>query len=56
MSIFHMTHVILLAGGVIIGALSSIVGTSWATASMSIAGTLGMIGIFLALPRARLVR
>ncbi|MGB7951776.1 MAG: MFS transporter [Candidatus Binatia bacterium] len=56
MSIFHMTHVILLAGGVIIGALSSIVGASWAAASMSLAGTLGMIGIFLALPRARLVR
>ncbi|MET0500535.1 MAG: MFS transporter [Candidatus Binatia bacterium] len=56
MSIFHMTHVILLTGGIIIGALSSIIGASWAAASMSIAGTLSMIGIYLALPRARLVR
>jgi len=56
MAIFHMTHVVLLVGGILIGALSSIVGAPWAAASMSIAGTLSMIGIYVALPRARLIR
>ena len=56
MALFHMTHVVLLAGGVLIGALSSIVGAAWAAASMSLAGTLCIIAICLALPRARLVR
>ena len=56
MAIFHMTHVVLLVGGILIGALSSLVGAPWAAASMSIAGTLSMIGIYLALPRARLIR
>ncbi len=56
MAIFHMTHVVLLVGGILIGALSSLVGAPWAAASMSIAGTLSMIGIYVALPRARLIR
>jgi len=56
MAIFHMTHVVLLAGGILIGALSSLAGAPWAAASMSIAGTLSMIGICVALPRARLIR
>ena len=56
MAIFHMTHVVLLVGGILIGALSSMVGAPWAAASMSIAGTLSMIGIYVALPRARLIR
>jgi predicted MFS family arabinose efflux permease len=56
MAIFHMTHVVLLTGGIAIGALSSLVDAPWAVASMSIAGTLSMIAIYLALPRARLIR
>jgi MFS family permease len=56
MAIFHMTHVVLLAGGIVIGALSSLVDAPWAAASMSIAGTLSMIAIYVALPRARLIR
>ena len=56
MAIFHMTHVVLLAGGIVIGALSSLVGAPWAAASMSIAGALSMIAIYVALPRARLIR
>jgi MFS family permease len=56
MAIFHMTHVVLLAGGIAIGALSSLVDAPWAAASMSIAGTLSMIAIYVALPRARLIR
>ena len=56
MAIFHMTHVVLLVGGILIGALSSLVGAPWAAAFMSIAGTLSMIGIYVALPRVRLIR
>jgi hypothetical protein len=56
MAIFHMTHVVLLAGGILIGALSSIVGAQWAAASMSIAGTATVTAIYMALPRARLIR
>jgi MFS family permease len=56
MALFHMTHVVLLAGGVIIGAFSSLVGAQWATASMSAAGALAVIAIYLVLPRARGIR
>ena len=56
MALYHMTHVILLIGGIFIGALASWVGAQWATASMSIAGAASMLGLYLALPRARLIR
>ena len=56
MALYHMTHVILLAGGILIGALASWVGAQWATATLSLAGALSMGGIYLALPRARLIR
>jgi hypothetical protein len=56
MALYHMTHVILLAGGILIGALASGVGAQWATATLSLAGALSMGGIYLALPRARLIR
>ena len=56
MALFHMTHVVLLAGGIIIGALASVVGAQWAAASMSIAGTATVIGIYVALPSARSIR
>ncbi len=56
MALYHMTHVILLAGGILIGALASLIGAQWATASLSLAGALSMVVIYLALPRARLIR
>ena len=56
MAIFHMTHVVLLVGGILIGGLSTFVGAQWAAASMSIAGALAMVGIYLAMPHARLIR
>jgi MFS family permease len=56
MALYHMTHVILLAGGILIGALASWIGAQWATASLSLAGTVSMGAIYLALPRARLIR
>ena len=56
MALYHMTHVILLVGGITIGALASWIGAQWATASMGLAGALSMLGIYLALPRARAIR
>jgi MFS family permease len=56
MALYHMTHVILLAGGILIGWLASWIGAQWATASLSLAGALSMVGIYFALPRARLIR
>lgn len=56
MALYHMTHVILLVGGVLIGALASWLGAQWATASLSLAGALSMAGIYFALPRARAIR
>jgi MFS family permease len=56
MALYHMTHVILLAGGILIGALASSVGAQWATAGLSLAGALSMAAIYLALPKARLIR
>jgi predicted MFS family arabinose efflux permease len=56
MAIFHMTHVVLLAGGILIGALSSFVGAQWAAASMSVAGAAAVVAIYAALPSARSIR
>ena len=56
MAIFHMTHVVLLLGGMLIGALSALVGTPWAAASMSAVGTLCMIVLYFLAPRAREIR
>jgi predicted MFS family arabinose efflux permease len=56
MAIFHMTQVILLLGGLLVGALSALIGAPGAAASMSIAGTACMIILYLAAPRAREIR
>ena len=56
MALFHQTHVILMAGGLIIGALASAIGAPWAAALMSIAGTLSMLGLYLFSPQARQIR
>jgi MFS family permease len=56
MAIFHMTHVVLLLGGMLVGALSALFGAPWAAASMSIVGTLCMLGLCVAAPRAREIR
>jgi MFS family permease len=56
MAMFHMTHVVLLGGGIVIGALSSFMGAQWAAASMSIIGALTVIGIYFGLPGARHIR
>jgi MFS family permease len=56
MALYHMTHVILLAGGILIGALASSIGAQWATASLSLLGAVSMGVIYFALPRARQIR
>jgi MFS family permease len=56
MALYHMTHVILLAGGILIGALASWIGAQWSTAILSLAGAVSMGGIYLVLPRARRIR
>jgi hypothetical protein len=45
-----------LAGGILIGALSSLVGAQWATALMSAAGSMSVIIMYVAAPRIRLIR
>ena len=56
MAIFHMSQVVMTAGAMLYGALSSMVGAQWAVASMGAVGALIMIGIALALPGARYIR
>ena len=56
MAIFHMTQVLLLLGGLVVGALSALIGAPGAAASMSIVGTLCMVILYLAAPRAREIR
>jgi len=56
MALFHMTQVLLLLGGMLIGALSALIGAPWAAAAMSIAGTLCMIALYVLMPAARQIR
>jgi len=56
MAIFHMSQVVMTAGAMLFGALSSMVGAQWAVASMGAVGAVIMIGIALALPGARFIR
>ena len=56
MAIFHMTQVLLLLGGLLIGALSALVGAPLAAAAMSAVGTLCTVVLYLAAPRAREIR
>ncbi len=56
MAIFHMNRVLFMTGSMLFGALSSLVGARWAVGSMAVIGSLTMITIYVALPRARLIR
>lgn len=56
MALFHMTQVLLLLGGMLIGALSALIGAPWAAAAMSIVGTLCMMALYVLVPAARLIR
>jgi MFS family permease len=56
MAVFHMTQVVLMAGGMLIGSLASLWGAQWAAVSMSLAGVLSIVTIYLALPQMRIIR
>lgn len=56
MSVFHMSNVVMTVGSMFIGALATLVGTRLAVGLMGAAGTLAMMAIHLALPRARHIR
>jgi MFS family permease len=55
-AIFHMSQVIMTVGSMIVGALAAIWGAQWAVASMGAVGALAMLAIYVALPRAWLIR
>ena len=55
-AIFHMNQILLLLGGLVIGALSAVIGAPWAAAALSIAGTLCMLALYIFDPRARKIR
>jgi MFS family permease len=56
MSIFYLNRVVIMVGSMLVGALSSLWGAQWAVAAMGATGTLAMIVIYVAIPRARLIR
>jgi MFS family permease len=55
-AIFHMTQVLLLLGGMLIGILSALMGAPLAAACMSMIGTLCMILLYIAAPGAREIK
>ena len=55
-ALFSMHHVSITAGSMLIGALSLFVGPRWSMASMAAAGSLAMVAILIAMPRARHIR
>ena len=55
-AIFHMNQILLLLGGMLIGALSSVIGAPWAAATLGIVGTLCMAALFVFDPKARTIR
>jgi len=55
-ALFHMSQVVMTVGSMAIGSLAAICGTEWAVVLMSTAGTLAMLGIHFALPRAWQIR
>ena len=56
MSIYQQSHVVLMIGSVLIGALAETLGARWAMASMSAIGALTMVAIYVRMPAARLIR
>lgn len=55
-AIFSMSQVVVTTGSVLIGALSALLGARWALALMGMFGTMTMILVYIAMPRARLIR
>ena len=55
-ALFHMTQVLLLLGGLLIGALSAAIGARWAASSMALVGTALMLATYLLMPTARRIQ
>ncbi|MBI2317597.1 MAG: MFS transporter [Betaproteobacteria bacterium] len=55
-AIFSMNQVLVTLGSMLIGALSLLLGARWAVAAMGVAGSLAMIAMYVAMPRARQIR
>ncbi len=56
MALFHMSQVVMTVGATLFGALSAFMGVQWTVAFLGGVGALTMLGIGIALPRARLIR
>ncbi len=56
MALFQMSRVVMIVGSMFIGAFSALVGARFAVASMGVVGTLSMVALYLAMPRARHIR
>jgi len=56
MSIYNMTQVVFLLGATLLGALSSLLGAAWATATMGMLGTTTLLAICVFIPAARKIR
>ena len=56
LALFHSSRVGTVLGSILIGSLSSLIGVKWVVASMGAIGALTMMTIFVAMPRARLIR
>jgi len=55
-ALFHMSQVVMTVGSMVIGSLAALCGTEWSVVLMGVAGTLAMLGIHFALPRAWQIR
>jgi predicted MFS family arabinose efflux permease len=56
MGVFQQSHVVLMAGSLLLGALASLWGPQWAMGAMAAAGALAAVTIFFAVPVARTIR
>ncbi|MBI4293413.1 MAG: MFS transporter [Betaproteobacteria bacterium] len=56
LAIFSMNQVVITLGSMLIGALSLLLGPRWAVAAMGVTGSLAMIAMYVAMPRARHIR
>lgn len=56
MALFNMSKVLMIAGSMLIGTLSTLLGARWAVASMGAAGVLTMVIMLAAMPQARHIR
>jgi len=56
MAVLQQTHVIQMAGGMLVGGVASAVGAPWALAIMAAVGAVGTVAIFALVPAARRIQ